>query len=409
MDAQSKPNSAGPAPSRRSEVEPFKVMDVMRAAAAREAAGHRVIHMEVGQPGTAAPDEALGAVERIMRTDKMGYTLALGLPELRARISQLYRDRYGLSIAPERIVVTTGSSSGFLLSFISALDAGDRILLPTPGYPCYLNVALSLNLSPVFLASGPDNRWTLDTDHLADTARQFGAKALLVASPNNPTGTMLPPERLEAVVKACRDAGMWLISDEIYHGLTYGVPEQSALAYSDDAIVINSFSKYHSMTGWRIGWMVVHERLVRTVERLAQNYFICPPTVSQHAALAAFDATPELERLKKVYAANRALLVDALPKLGFDCSVPADGAFYLYANVSKLTDSSSAFTRKMLDEAGIAATGGADFHMRGDFPVVGAASAAEEAKRGEQFVRFSYSITTDDVQEGIRRLQAWLK
>ena len=409
MDLQSRTRISAPSPSRRSEVEPFKVMDVMRAAAAREAAGHKIIHMEVGQPGTAAPDLALDAIERTMRTDKMGYTLALGLPELRARISQHYKDRYGLAIAPERIVVTTGSSSGFLLSFISALDAGDRILLPTPGYPCYLNVALSLNLSPVFLASSADNRWTLDTDHLAETGRKYNAKALLVASPNNPPGTMLAPERLEAVVKACRDSGMWLISDEIYHGLTYGVREQSALAFSDDAIVINSVSKYHSMTGWRIGWMVVPDRLVRTVERLAQNYFICAPTVSQHAALAAFEATPELERLKQVYATNRALLVDALPKLGFDCSVPADGAFYLYANVAKLTDSSTTFMRRMLDEAGIAATGGADFHMRGDFPVVGAASAADEAKRGEQFVRFSYSITTEEVQEAIRRLQTWLR
>jgi aspartate/methionine/tyrosine aminotransferase len=400
---------AQPRPSRRSDIEPFKVMDVMRAAAQREAAGHKIIHMEVGQPGTAAPDLALDAVTQAMRSDKLGYSLALGLPALRDRIAQHYKAAYGLTIASERIVITTGSSSGFLLAFIAALDAGDRILLPTPGYPCYLNVALSLNLSPVFLASGPGNRWSIDAQQVAVAAEAYAAKALLIASPNNPTGTMLAPERLQAIVKTCRDRGLWLISDEIYHGLTYGVPECSALSLSDDAIVINSFSKYHSMTGWRVGWMVVPERLVRTVERLAQNFFICAPVVSQHAALAAFEATAQLDGLRDVYARNRQRLVDALPDLGFDCSVPSDGAFYLYANVAKLAVSSSAFARRMLDEAGVAVTGGADFHMRGDFPVFGAVSAFAEAARGEQFIRFSYSISEADVAEAVARLQGWLK
>jgi aspartate/methionine/tyrosine aminotransferase len=390
-------------------VEPFKVMDVMRAAAEREAAGHKIIHMEVGQPGTAAPSNAIAAVEKVMHSDKLGYTLALGLPELRARIAAHYKAAYGLTIPVERVVITTGSSSAFLLSFISTLDAGDRIVLPTPGYPCYLNVALSLNLSPVFLASSPENRWTIDPADVGRAARDHAAKGLLIASPNNPTGTMLEPDRLEAVVKTCRDNRMWMISDEIYHGLTYGVPERSALHYSDDAIIINSFSKYHSMTGWRIGWMIVPDRLVRTIERLAQNYFICAPVVSQHAALAAFDATTELDALREVYKRNRERLVSALPALGFDCSVPADGAFYLYANTSKLDASSTNFSKRMLEHAGIAATGGADFHMRGDFPVIGAASAAAEAQRGEQFIRFSYSIREDEVAEAVSRLQAWLK
>lgn len=397
-----------PIPSRRSAVEPFKVMDVMRAAAAREAAGHRVIHMEVGQPGTGAPAAAIAAVGAAMQRDRLGYSLALGLPELRDRIAALYQTRYGVTVPSERVVVTMGSSAAFLLAFVAALDAGDRILLPTPGYPCYLNVAQSLNLEPVFLASGPENRWSIDTSDLAAVARQWAAKALLIASPNNPTGTMLPQEKLQAVVDACREAGLWLISDEIYHGLTYGVREQTALAYSDDVIVINSFSKYHSMTGWRIGWMVVPERLVRTIERLAQNYFICAPAVSQHAALAAFDATTDLDALRDVYARNRDRLVAALPALGFDCSVPADGAFYLYAGTSRLDSSSSAFARRMLDEAGIAATGGADFHMRGEFPVIGAVSAAAEAARGEQFIRFSYSIAEAEVAEAVSRLQRWL-
>ena len=383
-------------------------MDVMRAAALREAQGHKIIHMEVGQPGTAAPSLALDAVEKAMRADKLGYSLALGLPQLRARIAQHYTQHYGLTVPVERIVITTGSSSAFLLSFISMLDAGDRILLPTPGYPCYLNVALSLNLSPVFLASSPENRWSVEPAMVAKAAREHRAKALLVASPNNPTGTMLSPERLEQVVAACRDQGLWLISDEIYHGLAYGAEEHCALAFSDDAIVINSFSKYHSMTGWRIGWMVVPERLVRTIERLAQNFFICAPAVSQHAALAAFEASVELDGLRDVYARNRDRLVTALPALGFDCSVPSDGAFYLYAGTQKLDASSTAFARRMLDEAGIAATGGADFHMRGNFPVYGAASAAAEAARGEDFVRFSYSIREDEVAEALARLQGWL-
>jgi aspartate/methionine/tyrosine aminotransferase len=406
MDRSTPP---GPMPSLRSNIEPFKVMDVMRAAAEREAQGHKIIHMEVGQPGTAAPRLALSAVERAMRGDKLGYSLAMGLPALRDRVAAHYQATHGLTIPVERIVITTGSSSAFLLAFVAALDAGDRILLPTPGYPCYLNVALSLNLAPVFLASGPDNRWTLDTATLAETARTYGAKALLVASPNNPTGTMLSPERMQAVVKACRDAGLWLISDEIYHGLSYGIREQSALAYSNDAIVINSFSKYFSMTGWRIGWMVVPERLVRTVERLAQNFFICAPAVSQHAALGAFEARAELDALRAVYARNRERLVSALPALGFDCSVPSDGAFYLYTNTTKLAESSSAFARRMLIEAGVATTGGADFHMRGNFPVVGGVTAAEDTKRGEQFLRFSYSIREDDVAEAVKRLQAWLQ
>jgi aspartate/methionine/tyrosine aminotransferase len=410
LPGRAPPTGAGsaPAPSRRSAVEPFKVMDVMRAAAEREAEGHKIIHMEVGQPGTAAPQAALDAVERAMRQDKLGYSLALGLPDLRARIAEHYRRSYGLTVPVERIVVTTGSASAFLLAFIAALDAGDRIVLPTPGYPCYLNVALSLNLSPVFLASNPDNRWTIDPADVGRAAREHGAKGLLLASPNNPTGTMLEPQRLEAVVKTCRDHGMWMISDEIYHGLTYGVEERTALQLSDDAIVINSFSKYHSMTGWRIGWMVVPERLVRTIERLAQNYFICAPVVSQHAALAAFEARDELDGLREVYRRNRERLVKALPALGFDCSVPADGAFYLYAGTSKLDASSTTFAKRMLEHAGIATTGGADFHMRGDFPVIGAASAAAEAARGEQFIRFSYSIREDEVAEAVARLQAWL-
>jgi aspartate/methionine/tyrosine aminotransferase len=382
-------------------------MDVMRAAAAREAAGERVVHMEVGQPGTSAPSTAIDAVARAMRADTLGYTLALGLPALRRRIALHYHQRYAITLDPERVVVTTGSSAGFLLAFLSSLDAGDPILLPTPGYPCYLNIALALGLAPVFLASGPENRWSVDPATVTTAVRDTGAKALLVASPNNPTGTMLSPERLAQVARACAEARIRFISDEIYHGLTFGEREQTALAFSDEAIVINSFSKYFSMTGWRIGWMVVPENLVRPVERLAQNFFICPPAVAQHAALASFEATSELEGHKQVYAENRRLLLEALPALGFDCSVPADGAFYLYAGVAGLADSASRFAREMLDEAGIAATAGADFHVRGGLTVIAPPGQTPDDLRAEQFIRFSYSRETAEIAEGIRRLQRW--
>lgn len=395
------------APSRRSAIESFKVMDVMRAAAAREAAGATVIHMEVGQPGTAAPATALAAVERAMRSQTLGYTLALGMPELRRRIAQHYRDTYDIGVEDERIVVTTGSSGGFLLAFLAALDAGDGILLPTPGYPCYLNIALALGLRPTFLASGPQNRWTVEPALVREAAREARAKALLVASPNNPTGTMLSPDRLAAVGQACRDAGIWMISDEIYHGLVFEGRAATAIATNPDAIVINSFSKYFSMTGWRIGWMVVPPVLVDAIERLAQNFFICPPAVAQHAALAAFDGREELDRHRSTYARNRQMLLEALPRLGFDCSVPPDGAFYLYAGIGAISDSASTFARQMLEEVGIAATAGVDFHVRGDWPVFGATANAPDAARAEQFIRFSYSRTEAEVAEGIRRLQAW--
>lgn len=394
-------------PSMRSAIESFKVMDVMRAAAAREAAGATVIHMEVGQPGTPAPATAIAAVERAMRKETLGYTLALGMPELRRRIAEHYRDTYDVAVEEERIVITTGSSGGFLLAFLSALDAGDGILLPTPGYPCYLNIALALGLKPTFLASGPQNRWTIEPALVSEVARETGAKALLVASPNNPTGTMLSPDRLAAVGLACRDAGIWMISDEIYHGLVFEGRAATALATNPDAIVINSFSKYFSMTGWRIGWMVVPLALIDAIERLAQNFFICPPAVAQHAALAAFDGREELDGHRRTYARNRQMLLEALPKLGFDCSVPPDGAFYLYAGVGAISDSASTFARQMLEEVGIAATAGVDFHVRGDWPVFGTAANTPDAARAEQFIRFSYSRTEAEVAEGIRRLQAW--
>lgn len=379
--------------SRRSEIGSFIVMDVMRAAAAREAAGHRVIHMEVGQPGTPAPRAARDAVRAALETESLGYTLALGLPELRARIALLYRDWYGLKLSPERVVVTTGSSGAFLLAFLSLFDAGDAVALPSPGYPCYRHILSALGCPTVMMETGPETRWMPDAGMIEALAAAHPLKGVLVASPNNPTGTMLTPGRFGEIADVARRRGLWLISDEIYHGLTYGTPAATALQFSDDAIVINSFSKYFSMTGWRVGWMVVPERLVRTVERLQQNLFISPPAVAQRAALGALESFDELEANRRVYEANRALLLEELPKAGFDRIVPADGAFYLYCDIGRQTSDSLAFAKAMLEETGVAATPGIDF----------------DAARGARFLRFSYSGTTADMAEAADRLKAWTR
>lgn len=380
-----------PQPSRRSAVPSFIVMDVMQAAAAREAQGHGVIHMEVGQPGTPAPAAARQAVARALERETLGYTLALGIPALRARISRHYAERYALDINPGRIVVTTGSSAAFVLAFLALFDEGAKVALPSPGYPCYRHILSALGQGSSLLVTDAAGRWMPTADQIDRAAASEDIKGLVIASPANPTGTMLEPARLAEIVDACRRNGLWLVSDEIYHGLTYGVREESALAHSDDAVVVNSFSKYFSMTGWRVGWLVVPERLVRPLERLAQNLYISPPAVAQAAALGAFDGLDELEANKRVYAANRALLLDELPRAGLDRIAPADGAFYLYADVSAFTADSIAFTREMLQETGVAATPGVDF----------------DAERGSRFVRFSYAGTTADMAEAARRLKSW--
>jgi aspartate/methionine/tyrosine aminotransferase len=377
--------------SQRSAVPSFIVMDVMEAAAAREALGHRVIHMEVGQPGTPAPRAALDAVKRALDRETLGYTVALGLPALRARIAEHYRQRYGVEVAPERVVVTTGSSAGFVLAFLALFDVGAKVALPSPGYPCYRHILTALGQTSVLLTTDAGSRWMPTARQIEDAATREGAVGLVIASPANPTGTMLEGSRLVEIVEACRRSGMWLISDEIYHGLTYGMPEETALARSANAIVVNSFSKYFSMTGWRVGWLVVPENLVRPIERLAQNLYISPPTVAQVAALGAFDAIEELEANKRVYAANRALLLSELPKAGLERIVPADGAFYLYVDIADFAADSVAFAKEMLAEIGVAATPGVDF----------------DAERGSRYVRFCYAGTTADMTEAARRLKAW--
>jgi aspartate/methionine/tyrosine aminotransferase len=377
--------------SARSGIASFIVMDVMAAAAAREAQGAHVIHMEVGQPATPAPKAAREAVKRALDTQTLGYTLALGTDALRERIARHYRETYGVTVGPERVVVTGGSSAAFVLAFLAIFDIGDTVLLPSPGYPCYRHILSSLGQTPQLVETGPDTRWMPTAEAVTAAARTHNARGLLVASPANPTGTMLEPARLAALIAACRAQNMWFISDEIYHGLHHAAPAQTALAYSDDAIVINSFSKYFSMTGWRIGWMIVPERLVRPIERLAQNLYISPAAISQVAALAAFDATDELEANRAVYSANRALLLAELPRAGYTSIVPADGAFYLYADVSHMTADSAAFARRILDETGVAVTPGLDF----------------DADHGGRFLRFSYARSTADMAEAARRFCAW--
>ena len=379
------------APAARSDIASFIVMDVMRAAAAAEARGVRIVHMEVGQPATAAPVAAREAVKRTLDSDTLGYTMALGTDALRARIAQLYQDWYGIEVSPERIVVTSGSSAAFVLAFCALFDVGAKVALPAPGYPCYRHILTALGARPLTLETGPNTRWMPTPQQIEAQHAVEALSGLLIASPANPTGTMLEPDRLRAIAELCERKGIWFISDEIYHGLTWGLPEATALQYSDHAIVINSFSKYFSMTGWRVGWMVVPEALVRTVERLAQNLYISPPGVSQVAALGAFDGLEELEANKRVYAANRALLLAELPKAGFDAIIPADGAFYLYVDVSRFTQDSLAFAKLMLEETGVAATPGVDF---------------DEA-RGRRFMRFSYAGSTADMADAASRLQTW--
>jgi aspartate/methionine/tyrosine aminotransferase len=376
----------------RSEIDAFIVMDVMRQAAAAEAAGRDIVHMEVGQPATPAPRAAREAVKRAL-DENLGYTLALGLDPLRERIARLYRDWYGVDLSPERVVVTSGSSGAFVLAFLALFDVGAKVALPAPGYPCYRHILTALGACPVTIETGPATRWMPTAADIEAAASQHDLAGLLLASPANPTGTMLEPERLSEIAGLARKRKLWLVSDEIYHGLTWGVPQATALQFSDDTIVINSFSKYFSMTGWRVGWMVVPQALVRTVERLAQNLYISPPAVSQVAALGAFDGLDELEANKRVYAANRTLLLDELPKAGLGEIVPADGAFYLYVDVSRFTDDSLAFAKLMLEEAGVAATPGVDF---------------DEA-RGRRFMRFSYAGATDRMAEAARRLQLWAR
>jgi aspartate/methionine/tyrosine aminotransferase len=379
-------------PSRRSDVPPFIVMDVMAAAAAREARGERVVHMEVGQPAAAAPLAARRAAQAALEGGRIGYTESLGLRSLRARIARHYRDAYGIDLDPARVAVTTGSSGGFILSFLSLFEPGDRVALANPGYPPYRHILTALGCEPVLIETSAATRWTLSPDALIAAHRKAPLKGVIVASPANPTGTMMDARALGELIAVAEDAGIRVISDEIYHGLDYAFRAETAAKLSPRAVVINSFSKYFCMTGWRVGWMVLPEPLVRTVDRLHGNLAISVPTLAQIAAEAAFDGRAEMEAVKHGYEENRRILTEGLPRAGLDQFLPVDGAFYLYANIARFSDDSLDFAKRMLNEAGVAATPGIDFD-----PI-----------DGRHFIRFCYAGSAAEMREAVERIGTWL-
>ncbi len=379
--------------SARSDVAPFMVMDVMAAAARLEAQGRRIVHMEVGQPAAPAPSTALAAARVALDTARIAYTEALGIPSLRGRIARHYAEMYGCEIDPGRVVVTTGSSAGFLLAFLALFEPGDRVAITRPGYPPYRHILTALGCEPVPIEISERTRWSITVESLLAAHRLAPLKGVLIASPANPTGTMMAGPALAELVAAAEAEGIRVVSDEIYHGLDYAFAAETATRLSERAVVINSFSKYFCMTGWRVGWMVVPPALVRPVERLQQNLAISVPTLSQIAAQAAFDARAEMEEVKHGYERNRRILLDGLPAAGLDKFLPVDGAFYLYADVSRFSNDSFDFASRMLEEAGVAATPGIDFD-----PV-----------NGKNFLRFCYAGSADEMREAVSRIGDWLK
>ncbi len=376
--------------SERGMIQPFIVMDVMRAANERAAAGKDVMHLEVGQPSTPAPRRVLEAAKRALDSQVLGYTDALGIPPLREKIASYYKTRYGIAIDPRRIIVTTGSSGGFLLAFLSAFDVGDKVGLATPSYPAYKNILAALGLYAVDIPVGSCSHFQPTPELLETYASDLDG--LIVASPSNPTGSMISAARMKALASWCILNDVRLISDEIYHGITYGANAETALTFSQDAVVVNSFSKYFSMTGWRLGWMVTPENMLRSVECLAQNLFISPPSLSQIAALPVFDCFEELDENVAKYAESRELLLNELPRAGMERLAPSDGAFYIYADVSHLTDDSKAFCRRLLLETGVAITPGVDF----------------DNARGQSCIRICYAGSTDEISRATLRLKEWL-
>jgi aspartate/methionine/tyrosine aminotransferase len=379
-------------PSSRSDVPPFMVMDVMSAAARIEAAGGHVIHMEVGQPFASAPRTAIEAARRALG-ERIGYTEALGIPSLRKRIARHYNESYRFELDPERVIVTTGSSAGFILAFLAMFESGQRIGIANPGYPPYRHILTALGCEPVLVETNASTRWAVTPETLRAVHEKTPLDGILIASPANPTGTMMTPEALSALIRAAEDSGIKFISDEIYHGLDYAVPAETALRISDRALVINSFSKYFCMTGWRVGWIVAPEAMVRPIERLQQNLAISVPHLSQIAAEAAFDGRNEMDGVKHGYEENRRILTEGLPGAGLDTFLPVDGAFYLYADIRKFSDDSFDFASRLLQEAHVAATPGVDFDPRD----------------GRHFIRFSYAGSQDEMREAVERIGTWLK
>jgi aspartate/methionine/tyrosine aminotransferase len=380
-------------PSARSGVPPFMVMDVMAAAARLEAQGRTIVHMEVGQPAAGAPESSIAAVRAALDDGPHGYTAALGIASLRRRIAQAYAQWHDIDVDPERVVVTTGSSAGFMLAFLALFEAGDRVAVAAPGYPPYRHILSALGCEPVLIEANAATRWALSGDMLLAQHRLRPLKGVVVGSPANPTGTMMTATALGDLIRSAEDAGIAVISDEIYHGLDYAFAAKSAVSLSSNTIVINSFSKYFCMTGWRVGWMIVPPPLLRTMERLQQNLAISVPTLSQIAAQAAFEGRDELEKIKHGYEENRRILLDGLPRAGLDSFLPVDGAFYLYVDTSRFSDDSFDFAKRLLEQAGVAATPGVDFD-----PI-----------HGRNYLRLCYAGSHEDMREAVKRIGAWLK
>jgi aspartate/methionine/tyrosine aminotransferase len=376
-------------PSRRGLVQPFIAMDVLRAATMREGTGVQIIHLEVGQPGTPAPEPVLEAAKRALANEPIGYTDALGIVPLRQAIAAHYQAQYRVIVDPEEVVVTTGSSAAFLLAFLAAFEPGDRVGLAIPGYPAYRNILSALEIEPVLIAAGENARYQPKPELLAGLGRLDG---LIIASPANPTGTMISAVDLARLAAYCRERQIRLVSDEIYHGITYENAAATVRAYGNQAIIVNSFSKYYSMTGWRLGWMLVPPDLTRSVECLAQNFYISAPTLSQIAALKVFECRAELDSHVGRYRTNRDLLIQALRAAGLTRFAPAEGAFYLYVDISNLTQDSKEFCQRLLAATGVAVTPGLDFD-----PVDGGG-----------WVRLSFAGSTESVAEAARRLKDWV-
>ncbi|RWA18206.1 hypothetical protein MBRU_17865 [Mycolicibacterium brumae DSM 44177] len=380
----------------RAGIPPFYVMDVWLAAMARQRSHGDLVNLSAGQPSAGALAAVRAAAAELLATDQIGYTVALGIPELRAEIAANYRRYYGLDVDVDDVVLTTGSSGGFLLAFLACFDAGDAVAIASPGYPCYRNILTALDCRVVELPCGPDTRFQPTQSMLAEAHAREPLAGVIVASPSNPSGTVIEPAELAAIAAWCSDTGVRLISDEVYHGLVYpGAPATScAWSTSRDAVVVNSFSKYFAMTGWRLGWMLVPPTLVRSVERLTGNFTICPPALSQHAAIAAFtpDALAEAAGHLRHYADNRARLLSGLPRIGLDRLAPADGAFYAYIDVSQYTDDSLAFSEKLLADTGVAVAPGVDF----------------DTVRGESFIRLSFAGPSADIDAALERIGGWL-
>jgi aspartate/methionine/tyrosine aminotransferase len=379
-------------PSARSAVPPFMVMDVVAAAARLEAQGRRIIHMEVGQPAAGAPVTAIAAARGAL-SSPLRYTETLGIASLRRRIARAYAEWHELDIDPARIVVTTGSSAGFILAFLAAFEPGDRVAVPLPGYPPYRHILAALGCEPVAIETNAAARWSVTGEALLAQHRVKPLKGMIVGSPANPSGTMMTAAALAELIHCAEDAGIVVISDEIYHGLDYAFAAECAARISSDAIIVNSFSKYFCMTGWRIGWMIVPPSLLRAVERLQQNLAISVPTLSQIAAEAAFDGRAELEGIRRGYEENRRILLDGLPRIGLDSFLPADGAFYFYADISRFSSDSFAFATRLLEEAGVAATPGVDF----------------DPLHGRKFLRLCYAGAREEMREAVERIGHWLQ